>query len=374
MSFELGPIRPPSEANSLLIRLTRNCPWNKCAFCATYRGETFSRRSLVEIKKDIDSIKEICDGIKRASLERGLGGAVDAEILRLAYSHGDYCTSMVANWLYTGGENVFLQDANSLVMKTTDLVEVLLYLKEKLPSVSRITSYARSSTVARKSAGELAQLAQAGLSRIHIGMESGSDKVLAFINKGASFDIHREAGLKVKAAGISLSEYVILGLGGREFAQEHPLETARLLNAINPDFIRFRTLAVVRGTQLYEKRAEGLFHELSEDEIIREERLLVASLEGITSNLVSDHDLNLLGEVMGKLPGDQQYMLGIMDRYLEMPATERANFSLGRRWGMYRSLDDMKDAVRYGKVKAALLAAGRTGLEGRISQLKGRML
>jgi len=375
LSFEQGPIRPPSEATSLLLRLTRNCPWNKCGFCKTYKGEKFSRRTVDEIKEDIDTVTRICWSVRDFSSARGFGGTVNEEVLAHIYGSGQFQLFHVAAWLYNGAKTVFFQDANSLIMKTADLLEILKYLKERLPSVERITSYARSETLLRKSVDELAELGRAGLSRIHVGMESGSDEVLKFINKGVTAQQHIDAGRRVREASISLSEYVILGLGGKQWAQGHPLETARVLNAINPDFIRLRTLTVVKGTPLYQKMLNGEFEEQPEEDVVRGERLMIEHLDGIQSNLFSDHSMNLLEEVNGSLPGDKPAMLATIDRFLALPDGEKQNFILGKRWAMYRRLDDMLDLARHSEVRKAIDRLKKEGKLGEtISFLKGQLI
>ncbi|MCG9967114.1 radical SAM protein [Pelotomaculum terephthalicicum JT] len=375
LSFEQGPIRPPSEAASLLLRLTRNCPWNKCAFCRSYKGETFSRRSVEEIKNDIDTVVKLCRSVREISRKSGFGGLLNLDMLIKLYNSGDYQLFHVASWLHNGGKTVFLQDANSLVMKTADVVEILKYLKERLPSIERVTTYARSSTLARKSVEELTALKQAGLSRIHVGMESGSDEVLKLINKGATAQQHIEAGRRVKQSGISLSEYVILGMGGKQWAREHALETARVLNMINPDFIRLRSLTVAEGTPLSQKVQNGEFEEETEAEVLTGEKLFIEHLDGIQSNLVSDHSMNLLEEVQGKLPADKPAMLATIDRFLALPEREKQNFILGKRWGVYRVLDDMRDPSQYARVAAALDRLEKEGkYQATLSYLKNQVI
>lgn len=375
MIFEQGPIRPPSEAESLLLRLTRNCPWNRCQFCTTYRGETFSRRTVEEIKSDVDTVSRILDRLREMSVSLGYNGEINLQVLSDAYQTGDYYVIHVASWMYRGGRNIFLQDANSLIMKTSELVDVLEYTREKLPTVDRITSYARSKTLLRKSPGALADIRRAGLNRIHVGMESGSDAVLKFINKGVTSKEHIEAGRRVVEAGISLSLYVILGLGGRLWPEDHILETARALNQINPDYIRLRTLAVSPGTPLYDRLMAGEFAEQTEDEIVAGERILIEKLQGISSEVVSDHMLNLLEEVGGRLPESKEHLLGVIDRYLSMPGADRLNFRLGRRAGLYRWLDDMSDPVRKARVEALARRLSSEGrLDGTLSSLRAQML
>ncbi|MBM3148451.1 MAG: radical SAM protein, partial [Chloroflexi bacterium] len=348
--FEQGPIRPPSEAYSLLIRATRNCPWNRCQFCPVYRGQRFELRPTEDVIKDIDTAKAIADDIKQLAWKTGNGNRT-REIAAAIYSQGQYNFSIrnVALWLWAGGDCAFLQDANSLIMRTPDLVQVISYLKKTFPELTRITSYARSKTAAKKSVEELIQLKEAGLSRLHIGLESGSDLVLSYMDKGVTAEEHINGGKNVKAAGISLSEYIMPGLGGRKMTVHHATETARVLNEIDPDYIRIRTLYVRQGMDLWSKIESGDFELQSEDEVIEEIGNLIEKLE-VTSELKSDHVLNLLPELEGKFPEAKQDCLAAINRYLALPKKERLNFRLGRRAGFYEKLDDLYDAARYQKV------------------------
>jgi histone acetyltransferase (RNA polymerase elongator complex component) len=351
--FEMGPIRPPSEAQSLLIRVTRNCPWNKCEFCHTYKEEQFSFRSVEEIKKDIDQVKAISDEIRKLSWGMGLAGGMSQNVLQaLLGQPGGHSQSVqsVAAWLYYGGSQVFLQDANSLIAKTADLVEVLKYLKGKFPSIQRITSYARARTLAKKSVEELKELRQAGLSRIHIGMESGYDPLLQFMKKGVTAKEQIQGGRNVVESGISLSEYIMPGLGGDRWWKEHAVESARVLNQINPDFIRLRTLYVRKDMPLFSRVEKGEFLRPSDDRIVSEIRLFIATLDGIGSRVISDHILNLLEEVQGKLPEEKEKMIGVIDDYLTLPEEKRLQFRVGRRLGYYRSLTDLQDPAVLSRV------------------------
>jgi len=345
--FEQGSIRPPSEAYSLLLRITRNCPWNRCEFCHTYKNEKFSLRTVEEVKKDIDVVREIASEVRALSWRHGFGGEITPSLVNLILKDSEHYPDGFQStvlWLYAGGKNVFLQDANSLVLGTSPLVEILGYLKETFPSIERITTYARAKTVSKKTVEELRALYEAGLSRIHIGLETGYDPLLQYIKKGVTAQEHIDAGKKVKASGISISEYVILGLGGKGMWKEHAIETAKVLNQINPDFIRVRTLKVLKIMPLYQKIEKGDFILLNDDEIVIEERLFIKGLEGITSFFASDHILNLLEEVEGKLPEDKEKMLATIDRYLALSPKEKAIFRLGRRAGIYRSMDDLSNS------------------------------
>lgn len=364
--FEQGPIRPPSEAYSLLLRVTRNCPWNRCEFCHTYKKEKFSLRTAEEVKKDIDIVQEIVSEIRTLSWRYGFGGEITVPLVNLILQdpkHDSDGFHSVALWVYEGGKNVFLQDGDNLILKTSQLVEILKYLKDTFLSVERITTYARAKTVSKKKVEELQDLNRAGLSRIHIGLETGYDPLLQYIKKGVTAQEHIEAGKKVKESGISLSEYVILGLGGKRMWRDHAMETAKVLNQINPDFIRVRTLKVLKTMLLYQKIEKGEFIPLNDDEIVEEERLLVEHLEGITSTFVSDHILNLLQEVEGKLPEEKEKMLKLIDHYLALPTEEKNNFRLGRRAGVYQSVEDLSKPELRNQVERALqqIESGRPG-------------
>ncbi len=359
-SFELGPIRPPSEAHSLLIRVTRNCPWNRCRFCHTYKGEKFQLRSVAGIKQDIETARAIRDEIEGFSLKSGyrgglkkMAGMVLGSPLNQAYRH-------VALWLYAGGESAFLQDANSLIMKADELVEVIRFLKQTLPSINRVTSYARSKTAAKKKLEELIELKKAGLSRLHIGLESGYNPLLQYMDKGVTAAEHISGGKKVVASGISLCEYVVLGLGGRKMGRQHAIQTAKVLNEIDPDFIRVRTLAINSRMPLHSEVKNGNFIRQTDEEIVAEEKLLIENLD-CRSNYVSDHITNLLQEVEGRLPQDKERMLAVIDRFQALPPKERANFILGRRVGIYVGLDDLYDGRKQQLVAQLINKLGQGG-------------
>jgi radical SAM superfamily enzyme YgiQ (UPF0313 family) len=361
-TFELGPIRPPSEACSLLIRATRNCPWNRCRFCPVYKGSTFALRSVGEIISDIEAVKVISEGIKEAAWTMGHGGDVREAAAMLSHQpqYGP-CVSHVALWLATGGKTAFLQDSNTLVMRTPELVQVIIFLRETIPSLDRVTTYGRSHTAARKSILELKELKDAGLDRIHIGLETGHDPLLAYMEKGCTAKDHIEGGRNVKAAGISLCEYVMPGLGGRKMSKEHAQETAKVLNDIDPDYIRLRSLHVSAAIPLWASVQDGDFELQTEDEVVRETAVFIRNLQ-VTSYLKSDHILNLLMEVEGKMPEDKEKCLDIIDRYLSLTDKERLNFKIGRRAGLYDRLDDLSDSYRHGQIEQAM---GRLEAQGR---------
>ena len=379
LGFEQGPIRPPNEARSLLLRLTRNCPWNQCLFCPVYKKRKFSLRSVGEIKKDIQAARDIADEIKALSRKLGHQGEVnDPVISHLLGQSGtsDYHRS-IAVWMYYNTGACFLQDADNLVMKTADLVAVLNFLREKFPEISRITTYSRSRTVIRKSVESLKKIRQAGLDRVHIGLETGYDPLLKLMKKGVSAQQQFEAGRKLIQAGMELSEYVMPGLGGQEMWRGHATATAELLNRINPHFIRLRSLRVPGRVPLHEKLQDGSFTMQSDDMLVEEIKLFIEGLDGITSRITSDHIMNLLEEVSGQLPQDKQKMLDSLRRYQALPEPDRLIYRVGRRGGAYRLLDDLKqDPETYRKIEALIkdvrAKEGEQGLEKFISSLVDR--
>jgi hypothetical protein len=352
----MGPIRPPSEGrdHSLLIRATRNCSWNRCRFCPVYKGRKFEYRSVAEIKEDIDVARALAGELKAASWKLGLGGRIDRTVLGAMVNGNPWlyggdspdpagvelCAGSlvnVANWLASGGRTAFLQDADTLIMRVPELLEVLKHLKGSFPSIERITSYARAKTASRRSLPELKELHDAGLSRLHIGLESGSDEVLQYMEKGVTAEEHIRGGRAVVEAGISLSEYVMPGLGGKRWSENHALESARVLSAISPDFIRLRSLGVRKNTPLHEQMGSADFQILDEDEMVGEIGLLIENLD-CRSYLASDQMSNLLWEVEGRLPDDKQAMLEAIGRYLSKAPMERLKFCLERRRRSFYSI------------------------------------
>lgn len=233
---------------------------------------------------------------------------------------------------YSFVESVFLQDADSLLLPTQDLLEVLRYVKDKFPKIHRVTSYARAKTLKRKTVEELVELKEAGLTRIHVGMESGSEKVLKMIKKGITQTDIIEGGRKVVDAGISLSEYIMPGIGGKALSEEHARETARLLNAVKPDFIRVRTFAMHPASPMQKMVADGTFVSMTDEEIVEEIRLLVSGLDKMHSYFsCADFSLNLLMQVDGYLDAKKDWMLEEIDRYRALTDIQKKAYSLLRR-------------------------------------------
>lgn len=306
--YELPPFRPPSEAYSLLIRATRNCSWNNCEFCSLYKGSKLEIRAVEEVKEDIRTMKMIADEIREWGSRIGYGDRVGM----VARANGIL-------WLDEGVvKNVFIGDSNSIIMKTEDFAEIIGFLYETFPTLERVTSYARAKTVVKKRPEELRTLREAGLTRLHVGLETGDDELLRYVRKGATAEEMLTGGRKAIEAGFELSEYVMPGLGGRERWEQHARGTARVLNEINPHFIRLRTLGLAPSTPLYEKNQRGEFTLQSLEGLLIEVRTLIEDLE-VTSQLAcSDFSGNFyLMNVDGKLPEDKDRMLGSIDVTLE---------------------------------------------------------
>jgi radical SAM superfamily enzyme YgiQ (UPF0313 family) len=278
MRYEGVIYRPPSEAGSLLIQATIGCPHNKCTFCNMYKNTRFRIRTVEDIMQDLDS----------------------------AYA----CYGAML-------ESLFFPDGNTIVMKTDDLVKIFTYAHKLFPYLQRITVYGSARFVNKKSLSDLVRLKEAGLKRVHTGMETGDDITLQRIKKGVDAQAIIEAGLKLKEAGITVSEYYLVGIAGVERSAEHAVNSARVLSAFSPDYIRLRTYVPVPGTPLYQDYINGNFNLPSPHEAIREVRLLVENLHCEGSVLLSDHISNYCN-VNGRLPIDRPKMLKDIDQALTM--------------------------------------------------------
>ncbi len=342
--FEQGPIRPPSEAYSLLIRVTRNCPWNHCTFCPVYKNVRFSTRPVEHVINDIDTVHKYVTLVQQIADDSPqlTHAVIDAAAEKIEPGESGAFQAAV-QWIISGMRSIFIQDADSLVIKPAHIIKILEHLGEKFPQVNRVTSYARSGTIVHIKDEDLKKIADAGLNRIHIGLESGSDQVLKQVQKGITKAIHIEAGLKVKAAGMELSEYVMPGLGGKALWETHALETADALNQINPHFIRLRTLAISNGLKLYDDCRCGAFEKCTELLTVKEIRLFIQGLEAIASMVKSDHILNLFQDLEGKLPEAKDLMLQIIETFLAMEPELQCVYQVGRRLGIFVGLGDMKD-------------------------------
>jgi radical SAM superfamily enzyme YgiQ (UPF0313 family) len=283
MQYEGIVYRPPSEANSLILQATIGCPHNRCAFCNMYREKRFRIRKLEEIKNDIDWV--------------------------------------AAHYPLEQIRSLFLADGNTIVMKTAQLSELLDYAYKNFPCLERATIYGASQYLARKSEADFARLRQSGLTRLHCGMESGADKVLRQVSKGGTQETHIRGGKLVKQAGIELSMYYMPGLGGLDGWEEHARESARVLNAVEPDFIRLRTFMPIAGTPLAEDYLAGKFKLMNPLQVIAEIKLLIENLRDINSLLLSDHWSNFI-HLHGRLPQEREKLRSQAEEALALPLEE----------------------------------------------------
>ncbi len=285
-----GPIyRPPSEALSLLVQATVGCPHNRCTFCTVYKkGPRFHFRPLEDIKEDI----------RRAG--EALGDSV---------------------------RTVFFPSGNTIHMPTDEQAKMYRYTREIFPGVERITIYASAQFIVKKGADGMKKLAEAGLDRMHVGLESGDDVVLKRVKKGSTAARQVEAGKLAKDAGIELSEYILLGIGGRDRTKEHVEGTVKVLNEIDPDFIRLRTFLPKINTPILEEIDDGTFEVLSSHEVLAETRDIIKGLN-VASELTSDHYTNYIS-VDGRMPEDRGRMLRVVEKALKRPESSFRKVYIG---------------------------------------------
>jgi radical SAM superfamily enzyme YgiQ (UPF0313 family) len=388
--YEICSIRPPTENYSLSFRLTRNCYWNRCKFCPVYKfGARFSKRSLEEVKEDIRRARLVDDLLlQEGTGDSGFGYGAFSRIpqliqqireetgrefeeeeregeglpedldpglvwfLRWFKDKPDLEDSLnhVLTWRMSGTQSCFLGDADSLILKPEFLRETINEIKRQFPTLRRFTVYGRTKTAAHiRKSEELRAFHEAGLNRVHFGLESGCDDVLRFVRKGVTQDEHIQGAVKTREAGLSCGVYVMPGLGGTEWSEEHARDTAHVITRITPDYVRLRSLQVFPQTPLDEAIRSGEFREADEEQVVREIRIMVEEINTETE-IVSDSASNLLN-INGRLPQDRSAMLREIDRFLSLSDSEKLRFSLEARLhsfvGQYGGLsEDIAKALR----------------------------
>lgn len=289
MKENLGPdqivIRPPVEAYSILIAVTGGCSWDKCRFCGTYSGvygviQEYAIRPLEDVFKDIEF-----------------------------HAEKNY-----------HGFPVFLAGGNPTSAPTEYLVKIIKQVRKKLKDVPRVSCYAKSLDILRKTDEELIQLAEAGLDIVYMGLESGSSKILRIMNKGTNAESMIKAGKRLLKAGIKLSLYILLGLGGKKDSAIHVKETARVLTEINPTIFRFRTLNILPNTPLWKDWKSGEFELLSPIENLSEEREIIANLgENVSSQVFNDHVSNYCSIESSNIKKDREMFIKTLDSFMNDP-------------------------------------------------------
>jgi len=273
--YEGNIIRPPSEANSILLQITVGCSRNKCTFCGAYKGERFRIKPDSIILSDIDFAETYCRRQRR----------------------------------------VFLCDGDALIVPQKRLLGILLEIERRLPWVTRVGAYANCKSLKRKTPDELMELNAHGLGILYMGLETGDDVTLRKINKGASSREMIQMGKKVRAAGMKLSITVLLGIAGKSRSDIHARETGRVLTAIDPEYVGALTLMLIPGTPLYQDYREGKFFLPETDEILTELKTMIAATELSKGLFHANHASNYL-PIKARLPKDKAKTLGLIDEAL----------------------------------------------------------
>jgi len=261
-------IRPPSEANSIILQVTVGCSHNKCTFCGAYKGISFTVKPAATVDADIAFAKKHCRLHKR----------------------------------------VFLADGDVLIMKQSYLVTLFNTIRRELPWVKRISLYGSGRAIALKSESELSELKQLGLDRVYMGLESGCNEVLKRVIKGDTAESMVAAGKKIRMSGLFLSVTVLMGLGGLELSRQHAILTAGALNNIAPQQVAALTLMVLENTPLGRDMRNGVFQMLGPDKILEELHTLVSHLDLERAQFHANHASNYL-HLSGRLSKDKDKIL-----------------------------------------------------------------
>jgi radical SAM superfamily enzyme YgiQ (UPF0313 family) len=286
--YEGMVIRPPSEADSLILQITLGCSHNKCTFCGTYMDKKFRKRPIEEVFEDIDSVGRYADQVTR----------------------------------------VFLADGDAMVLSQDHIIRVLDKLNESFANLQRVGIYINARDALKRTPEELKELRERKLGIGYIGLESGSDEVLRRVKKGATAREQIDAVRRMEDAGIKMSVIALLGLGGRELSEEHAKKTAWALNEMQPRFASFLTLMLVQGTELAEQFRRGEFELLEPLEFLKELRMIVEGLELKKTIFRTNHASNFLA-LGGTLPKDKERILAELDRGIEGEAPLRPEFFRG---------------------------------------------
>jgi len=276
MHYEGMMIRPPSEANSILLQVTLGCSHNKCTFCGTFRDKRF------DIKKD-DVIFE------------------DIEFAR------QHCRRQ---------NRLFICDGDALIVPQKRLVKILKQIKDRLPWVERVGLYANTKGIGMKSDEQLKELKGLGVKLVYMGLESGDDQILKEVRKGADSAKMIKMGRRIKNSGMQLSVTVLVGLGGKERSKSHALETGKVLSAIDPDFVGALSLMLVPGTELNDQFQKGEFSLISPEEMLEELGLMISSTNLSNGLFHANHASNYL-PIRAKLPWEKEKTLELISQALQ---------------------------------------------------------
>lgn len=281
-SYDEPLFRPPSEAYSLIFQLTIGCSWNKCAFCEMYTSKNFKVKNEAEVFAEIDQVKDLANDTRK----------------------------------------IFLADGNAFVLSFDKLIRILNKLNQSFPRLARISAYASSRDILSKTNEELVQLRYAGLKLLYVGIESGDDELLKMINKGETFNTTEEALLKARKAGIRLSVMILNGLGGKIFSNQHLINSAKLINSIQPEYLSTLVLSLPHGINHFKKRFNGEFVQLSPYEFIEELGLFLQELNLVSTVFRSDHASNYL-VLKGILDRDKVILVKRINDFLQNPQEDK---------------------------------------------------
>jgi radical SAM superfamily enzyme YgiQ (UPF0313 family) len=275
--------RPPSEAFSLILQVTIGCSWNKCAFCEMYTSKKFRVRSEEDVLKDINAARQWNPDLRK----------------------------------------VFLADGNAMVLSSGRLMAVLFPLNDRFSKLSRISAYSLPKDLENKSVKELTELKNAGLTLIYVGIETGDDEILKLINKGETFESTINNLSKAKEAGIKISVMILNGLGGKKYSVQHALNSAKIINAIQPEFLSTLVLSFPFGMDHYKTRFKGTFEALDRSGLLKEIYLFISELRLENAVFRSDHASNYL-ILKGNLSRDRERILSQIETAIQNP--EVTNF------------------------------------------------
>jgi len=278
ISYHEPLFRPPSEAYSLILQPTIGCSWNRCAFCEMYTTKKFSIRDIKEVKAEISAMKAHADEVRK----------------------------------------VFLADGNAMALSAEYLMELLNSLNESFPRLIRVSIYALPKDLLAKTDEELYALREAGLKLIYVGIESGDDEVLQMVNKGESHATTVEGILKAKTAGIKSSVMILNGLGGKKYSRQHAENSARVINAVQPEFLSTLVLSYPHGIEHYQKRFKGDFVPCEIPDLLEELRIFISETDLQQSIFRSDHASNYL-ILKGTLGREKERMLQEIDAAIANP-------------------------------------------------------
>lgn len=268
MRYVGNVIRPPSEADSLILQATIGCAHNRCIFCGTYRDQPFRMRDLAELFQDIEMAKKYYGSVRR----------------------------------------VFLADGDALILPAKRLAEILRFLHKTFPELQRVGIYARANDILKKTREELEELAALGLKILYVGLESGSDKVLELMKKNCTFEEAVQGCRLAQSCGMKLSTIILLGIGGRRYSEEHARGSARLINEISPRYLSVLSLIILRNTPLHEMVNKGDFELPDPVSSLREMALLLENLHVEQCIFRSNHASNYL-PLAGTLNKDREKLL-----------------------------------------------------------------